>query len=67
MNKMNKWEKTIKYINSKKIGTIFSRIDLIKYVNNGIVYTNNSVDNYRIILTHLDILEWIFTDKYKII
>ena len=66
---MNKWRKTIKYINSKKIGTTFSRYDMQKNVSE-LFYSSpyyNTADNYRKILSKLNILEHVSIGNYKIL
>jgi hypothetical protein len=69
---MNKWQALKEYINSKPVGTIITRKDMRRYINNGPPPPRTSAyrttdDNYRGILSRLGILETVERGKYKIL
>ena len=67
---MNKWEKIKRYINSKKIGTVIYRKNLMHHIFHGPHPPTSSygttVDNYRRSLTKLGILEHTDLGEYTI-
>ena len=66
-----KWEKLLKYINDKPIGTIFNRRDMRCYINGKHIPSagkfSPTEDTYRRILTILGILENVERGQFKII
>ena len=67
---MNKWETFKKYINSREIGTIITRKQIMYFIYKGPKPPTSSygstVDNYRRCLTILGILEHVDRGKYEL-
>ena len=69
---VSKWSMIKEYINSKNIGDIILRQDLIHHVYDGPMPARyrgsygSTIDNYRKLLTNLGILEWVDRGQYKL-
>jgi hypothetical protein len=68
--KMNKWEEVKRYVNSKEIGTVITRKDLMNLIYNGPHPPTSSygttVDNYRRCLVLLGILDHTNIGEYTL-
>jgi hypothetical protein len=68
---MNRWQTFKKYINSREIGTIITRKEIMYHIYKGPTPPNTSsygstIDNYRKCLELLGILEVVSRGKYKL-
>lgn len=55
---MNKWQALKQYINSKPIGTIITRKEILKYLEKQkIANYVTTIDTYRMLLSHVGILD----------
>jgi len=71
-NIMTTWDKLKTFINSKNVGDVIHRKDIIHYIYNGpmprkyLGSYGSTVDNYRKLLTKLGILEHTGRGEYKL-
>ena len=63
-NKINTWKLFVNYINEKEIGSTITRKEVLKNINHRSHWT---IDNYRLILTHIGCLKTEKPGKYKIV